>query len=243
MRARVAAAARALGSAALAAALGAAPLCAQVGHEPGRSPFRDIVTHQALTFSLGYFGGNKAEAGVGWQSGLAYTGRLDTKLGGPFDLYVSIGWVATKRYKIDTTLDSASRVSGPFKHTLVAADLGLVLNLTGAKTWRGLAPYVGFGAGELFPTRSETDVGGYNAGSNFSFVPLVGTRLFVGRRVAVRLELRDYFFRYEWPLRYFYPLDSNGLAITPSVLPTSSKDKQWTHNPALLVGFVYGFDF
>ncbi len=234
---------RGAGIAALAAALGAAPLAAQVGHEPGASPFRDLVTHQALTFSLGYFAGNKAEAGVGWRNGTVYAGRLDTRLGGPFDLYVSLGTVATKRYKIDTTLDSATRVSGPVKRTLVAADLGLVLNLTGAKTWRGLAPYVGFGAGELFPTKSETDPGGYNAGANFSFVPFVGTRVFVGRSVALRLELRDYFFRYEWPLRYFFPLDNNGNAISPPVLPSTSKDKQWTHNLTLMVGFTYGFDF
>ncbi len=227
----------------LLAAAAAAPLPAQVGHEPGSSPFRDLTTHQSFTFSLGRFGGNAAQAGVGWRGGLMYAGRLDTKLGGPFDFYVSFGFAASDRYRINTTLDSASRTTGPFKKTLVLADLGMVVNLTGAKSWRGLAPYFGFGAGEVFPSKSETDVGGYNAGANFTLIPLVGTRFFIGKTIAVRLEVRDYFFRYEWPLRYFSPIDVNNVAITPPILPNGSKDRQWVHNPTLLVGLAYGFNF
>lgn len=227
----------------LAAAAGAAPLAAQVGHEPGSSPFRDLTTHQAFTVSLGRFGGNAAQPGVGWRSGFMYAGRLDTKLGGPFDFYVSIGFAASDRLKINTTLDSASRTTGPFKKTLVLADLGLIVNLTGAKSWRRLAPYLGIGAGEVFPSKSETDVGGYNAGANFTLIPLAGTRIFIGKTVAVRLELRDYFFRYEWPLRYFSPIDVNNNAISPPILPNGSKDRQWAHNPTLLVGIAYGFNF
>lgn len=235
--------ARALLAALLAATAAATPLAAQVGHEPGASPFRDLTTHQSLTFSGGWFGGNAAQPGVGWRSGFMYAGRLDTKLGGPFDFYVSFGFAASDRYRINTTLDSASRTTGPFKKTLVLADLGLVINLTGAKTWRGFAPYLGVGAGELFPTKSETDVGGYNAGANFTLIPLAGTRIFIGKTVAVRLEVRDYFFRYEWPLRYFSPIDVNNNAISPPILPNGSKDRQWAHNPTLLVGIAYGFNF
>ena len=36
------------------AAAAAAPASAQVGHEPGRSPFHDLTTRQALTFSVGW---------------------------------------------------------------------------------------------------------------------------------------------------------------------------------------------
>jgi opacity protein-like surface antigen len=243
MTAALARAARALLAAGVLAAAGAAPLAAQVGHEPGASPFRDLTTHQALTVSTGYFAGNAAQAGVGWRHGGVYAGRFDTRLGGPFDMYVSIGFAGSNRYKIDTTLDSASRTTGPFKRTLVVADLGLLINLTGSKTWRGFAPYLGFGAGEVFPTRSETDVGGYNAGANFSLIPLAGTRFFLGKTVAVRLEVRDYLFRYEWPLRYFSPLDGNGDAITPAILPSDAKERQWTHNLTFLVGVAYGFNF
>jgi hypothetical protein len=235
---------RALLAAVLLAAAGATPLAAQVGHEPGASPFHDLTTRQALTFSAGYFGGNEAAAGVGWRRAALYAGRLDTHLGGPIDLYVSIGFAGSSRYRIDTSLDSATRTSGPFKRSLVLADLGLVLNLTGAKTWHRLAPYVGVGAGEVFPSKTEKDVGGYNAGTNFSFIPLVGTRVHFSRTLAARIELRDYFFRYEWPLLYFYPVDKNSVRIYPPVLdPNVQHDKQWVHNLTFSVGIVYGFNF
>ncbi len=232
--------------AALAAALlaaAAAPAAAQVGYEPERSPFHDLLTHQSLTFSVGLFKGNTAEPGVGWRRGAMYSARLDTRLGGPFDLYVNLGFVGSSRFKINTTLDSASRVTGPFKKTLVVADLGLIVNLTGPKTWHGLAPYFGIGAGEVIPTASETDVGGYNAGTNFSFVPILGTRWYFSKSLSLRAEIRDYFFRYEWPLRYFAPVDGNNNAITPAILPSGAKDKQWAHNLTFSLGIAYGFNF
>jgi hypothetical protein len=229
----------------LAALLSAAatPLAAQVGFDPGRSPFHDLTTRQAFTLSAGVFGGNAANAGVGWRRGTLFAGRLDTRLGGPFDLYASVGFAGSGRYRINTSLDSATRKTGPFARTLVLADLGIILNVTGAKTWHGLAPYVGFGVGEVLPTRSETDVGGYNAGTNFAMIPILGARLFVTRSLAARIEVRDYFFRYEWPLRYFDPLDNNGNPISPAILPLGLKDKQWTNNLTLTIGLAYGFNF
>ena len=221
----------------------AAPLGAQVGHEPDHSPFHDLTTRQAFTASAGYFGGNEANAGVGWRRAALFAGRLDTRLGGPFDLYVSVGFAGSGRFRINTSLDTATRKTGPFSRTLVLADLGIIFNVTGAKTWHRLAPYVGFGIGEVLPTKSETDVGGYNAGTNFAMIPILGTRVFVSRSLSARIEVRDYFFRYEWPLRYFDPLDNNGTPISPAILPLGLKDKQWVNNLTLTVGLAYGFNF
>ena len=229
-------------TAALAALAAAAPLAAQVGKPPGQSPFHDLTVRQALTLSVGRFSGNAAAAGVGWRAGGLTAVRLDTRLAGPLDFYASIGFVGSSRYKIDTEQDTLTRKTGPFKKTLFLTDVGVVLNVTGAKTWHGVAPYVGFGAGWMLPSATETDPGGYNAGTNFTLVPSLGTRVFVTRSLAARIEVRDYFFRYEWPLRYFFPIDRNGGAL-PAVLSSDLKDKQWTHNIALTVGLVYGFNF
>lgn len=226
-------------------ALGAAgPLAAQVGHAPGSSPFRDITMRQALSFVAGRFGGDTAVAGVGWRAGPLYAGRLDTRITGPLDFTASIGFAASSRKKIDTEDAPATRDTARVHRTLVLADIGLTLNLTGAKSWRGIAPYVGLGAGWMAPMgRTTKDPGGYNPGSNFTLVPSLGTRVFLGRRLAARVEVRDYFWRYEWPLRYFAPLDRNGNDITPPILATSAKDRQWTHNIALTIGIVYAFNF
>jgi len=231
----------ALALASLAAA--AAPARAQVGHEPGRSPFRDVTTRQSLSLGVGRFGGNPAAAGVGWRAGTAYAGRFETRLSGALGLSASAALMASSRYRINPEKDSATRVSGPFDHALLMADLSLALSLTGAKTWRGLAPYVALGAGWMTPLRTEADTGGYKAGSNFTLVPTLGARLFLGRSWAVRVELRDYLFRYEWPMAYYRPADANGNEILPHVLPDDAKDKPWVHNAALTIGVSYGFNF
>jgi len=219
------------------------PLAAQVGHEPGASPFRDVLTRQHFSVSAGRFGGNTAVSGVGWRSGTVVSGRLDTRLSTALDFSVSLGFAGTSRLVIDTYADTATRVSGPVSATLALADLSLVLNLTGGKTWRGVAPYVGIGAGWMTPMKTVRDPGGYNAGSNFTFVPSFGVRYFVRRGLALRVEVRDHIWRYEWPLYYYHPQDHNGLEITPPILGSDVSTKQWAHNLTVHAGLVYGFNF
>jgi hypothetical protein len=215
----------------LAATATAAPLAAQVGNAPGRSPFHDLTVRQSFTLAGGRFGGNTAAAGVGWRAGLLTAVRLDTRLAGPLDFYVSFGTARSSRYRINTELDPLTRKSGPFKKTLFLTDLGLILNVTGAKTWHGIAPYVGLGGGWVLPSATEIDTGGYKAGSNLALVPSLGTRIFFSRSLAARIEVRDYLFRYEWPRDYFVVgvLDANVWT-----------DRQWTHNIALTVGLCTG---
>lgn len=221
--------------------LTATPLPAQVGHEPTRSPFHDLTTTQGFSLSFGRFAGNRTDAGVGAKPGLLLGVRFDTRLSGPADLWASVARIASSRAVVDPT-DTVLKVTGPIDMPLIAADLGLTLNLTGAKTWQGIAPFVGIGLGVLAPTKTVTDPGGYRASSNFSLVPTIGTRAFLGRSLALRLDARDYYFRYEWPLSYYGGVNANGNTL-PSVLDASAPTKQWTHNFALSVGLTYTFTF
>ncbi len=229
-----------------------AVLHAQVGHEPSRSPFRDIVTRQHLTLFGGRFAGHRTVPGVGARPGAFFGIRIETRLSGPLDLSVSVASVGSTRRVVNPLLppdslqtDSTAprRESGPVDYTLVAADAALSLNLTGAKTWHGLAPYLAFGLGIVTPTGAVTDPGGYHAGTNFTLVPTVGVRYYLGRRVALRVDARDYYFRYEWPLSYFSPIDPQGNAVPGPVLPIEAREVQWTHNFNLAVGLTYAFTF
>ncbi len=220
--------------------LTAAPLCAQVGHDPAQSPFHDLVSTQGLSISFGRFAGNRTVAGVGAKPGVFIGVRFDTRLSGPMDFWASIAHIASSRMVVDPT-DTVIRVTGPVDMPLIAADLGLALNLTGAKTWHHVAPFLGLGLGILTPSKSVTDLGGYIAATNFSFIPTMGARIFLGRRMAVRLDARDYYFRYEWPLSYFGGVTSNGDQIPPVL--TGSNTKQWTHNYTLTAGLTYTFTF
>jgi hypothetical protein len=90
-----------------------------------------------------------------------------------------------------------------------------------------------------------TDPGGYQIGFNFALVPTIGTRWFLSDALAIRIEARDYFFRYQYPLAYFDSLNLHFAGPPPrsAVLPFGSTDRRWANHLTLWLGASYGFTF
>ena len=235
---------RALGALAAVTLLLPAAAPAQVGHDPSHSPFRDITTQQSLSFFVGRFAGNTTAAGVGARPGLITGLRFESRLSGPMDLWVTLGRIGSSRFVQNPNVDTSNalRRTGPVDLALFAGDIALIMSLSGRKSWHRLAPFLGVGFGIVTPQNGTTDASGYKVGSNFILAPTFGTRVFVGRRTAVRLEVRDYFVRYEWPLSYFGATDSQSNPLPP-VLDRTHPEKQWTHNFSLAAGLTYNFNF
>lgn len=220
-----------------------AALHAQVGYEPSTSPFRDINTKQSLGLVVGHFSGNTAAAGTGAQSAMSFGLRFRTRLSGPLDLTVNATRIASERLLIDPTRPDSVRRRGNVDFPLLALDVGLSLGLTGPKTWHGLAPWIGISMGMMAATSPKTDPGGFKAGSGFTISPAIGTSLRLSPRLALEFEARDNTIRYEWPLAYFDPRDSQNTSLPPPVLDLSHRDKQLTHNFTLSAGLSYHFNF
>ena len=223
-----------------------ARLSAQVGHDPVHSPFRDIIGRQELAFMIGHFGGNTAKSGTGAQSSSSLGIRYRNRLSGPLDFLLRANYIPSQRLVLDPTKPDSVRNLGVVNSGIIEADLGLSLTLTGAKTWHGLAPWLGIGIGVTMPTQGRTDPGGFKNTVSFTFAPAVGTSLMISRQLGLQLELRDNTIRYEWPLAYFQARDHNG-NVTGSgawVLdPAKDRDKQLTHNFTLSAGLSYHFNF
>jgi hypothetical protein len=203
-----------------------------------------VNTKQTLTPFVSRFLGNTGHAGVGAQSALGIGGRFATRLTGSLEFWVTAAYIRSQRSIVDPSQPAATRVTGPVDFPLVSADLSLALNVTGPKTWHGLAPYVGLGLGLVAPTASAIDPGGFKAESHLSFVPTIGTRMRIGRSTSLTLEARDNLIRYSWPLQYFFPTDAAGNPLTPPVLdPATEKSTQVTHNFTLTAGLSYHFNF
>src|SRR3989442_12867956 len=117
---------------------------AQVGHDPGHSPYRDVRRGAAWVLTFGYLGGSRGSVGVGLSSGKTGGIRYEASFGA-IGASLGLAYGRTDRYVVDPTQDSLSpqRKTGPFPNDVVLADAGLQLALTGRKTWRGFAPYVG----------------------------------------------------------------------------------------------------
>src|SRR2546430_1876370 len=117
-------------------------VAAQVGHEPAHSPYHDVRDGGVLVFTFGYLGGSRGGVGVGPSDGKTGGIRYEVPFGA---VGASLGLVYARmnRFVVDPFKDTTSRKSGPSTNDVVLLDAGLQLILTGRKTWRGFAPYVG----------------------------------------------------------------------------------------------------
>lgn len=216
-------------------------LAQQVGTAPERSPFQDILTHEGFTLFAGRFAGNATAAGTGARPGLMLGARLNVHISSALDISGTFGEAFTSRLRIDAGGDTARNI-GNVKVRLLAADLGFQLNLTGDKTWHHLAPYVYLGAGITTPSAKLVDPGGFELGTQFDVVPALGTRLFISRGLELRLEARDYYYRYSFPLS-FITLPYAGHADYSTINSVLVGDRVWYNNFTLWVGVTYGFNF
>jgi hypothetical protein len=135
-----------------------------------------------------------------------------------------------------TVLDADSTPplrTGPFGNDILMLDLGLQLRLTGQKSYRRLAPYLGAAIGLAFELSGPTDPGGYTFGTRFTIAPGAGVRIYPGRRLSMAVDFRLLF----WTLSYPPSYQSGS---PPLVLP-GGDTSDWTTHPWTSVGVAWSF--
>ncbi len=185
------------------ALLAATSVAAQVGHPPSDSPFRDIPKKKNLTFLLGYFGGSGGVLGLGPHDGPTYGGRFGIAVSGPLEISLAVEYGATEGNLV--TRDTADKltVGPPVDSPIWLFETDVQYTVTGAKTWHGLAPYIGGGLGYAWRTSSTENPDAYDFGGRFFLVPFAGTRFYVNPRSFLRAEIRGAFWRLAYPPPYY----------------------------------------
>src|SRR5256712_8804042 len=117
-------------------------VAAQVGHEPAHCPYHDVRRGGVLVRTFGYLGGSRGSVGVGPAEGKTGGIRYEVPFGA-VGASLGLAYARMNRFVVDPFTDTTSRKSGPSTNDVVLLDAGLQLILTGRKTWRGFAPYVG----------------------------------------------------------------------------------------------------
>lgn len=225
------------------AAAWAAPLRAQTIP----SPYRFIEKGQAVEPFVGYLFTDPTVAlnadsigEFGPQSaplvGVRYRGRLT----GPLTGEVVVGISPTERkvldpvFNDDSTVVRARETGETASMPIAVIEAGLRLQLTGARTWNGLAPYVGASGGIVTwlkghtPQEAEQLEGEqFDFGPGFALGLKAGADFFVSRRVAVNVEASDRLWKLSTPLAYRVGDD-----------PVES---EWTHNLGVTLGAAVHF--
>ncbi len=219
-------------------------LFAQVGYPPDKSPFRDILQKQSLTFVAGDFAGDGGRLGIGPHGGTTFGVRYDYRLSNSVQFGASVTRGGLERLIVASDAPVANRVSGPVSQTVVFGELSLQLNLTGAKTWRRLAPYFGAAGGMAFASSTPADTSSYEFGNKLYLAPNVGLRFFLSHRLHLRAEARQVFWKLSYPSSYRdEPEQDPGTADDPHALLPDGKLDEWTGGRWLQIGMGYTFSF
>lgn len=212
------------------------PLSAQVGHEPAHSPYHDVARGTVAVVTFGYLGGSRGGVGVGLSNGAIGGIRWEPQLGA-IGASLGVAYGRTTSFVVDPTKDSVSRKTGPYDNAVVIADAGLQLVLTGRKTWRGFAPYIGGALGVAVAGKLARDSSGYEFGSKITLAPNAGVRWYPARRLSVRADVRLLLWKLKYPVSYKVPN-----AIDQSrVLPVTAALDEWTAHPWTTIGVGWTF--
>jgi len=208
-------------------------LTAQVGHSPDHSPYRDVKRGRTLILGAGYLSGGRGVVGVGPSNGSA---RFEVLFGKPLSFFLGAAFGPLTRYVADPTKNPPNRIFGPVTSNVLIVDGGMHLLLSGAKTWHGMAPYLGGSVAVAIANDPAADTSGYRFRAKGTFGPHVGVRWYLGRRLAIRTEARLMFWQLTYPLAYYQPSPDG-----TRVLELGSADKEWTRHPWISAGLAWTF--
>jgi len=209
---------------------------AQVGHEPSHSPYHDIRRGGVFVLTFGYLGGSRGGVGVGPSDGKTGGIRYEVPFGA-VGASLGLAYAGMNRFVVDPFKDTTSRKTGPFTDDVVLLDAGLQLVLTGRKTWRGFAPYVGGALGVAIGGKSPRDTSGYEFGTKFTIAPNAGLRWYPARRLSVRGDFRLVLWKLNYPTQFKQP---DQIDNTP-VLPIAASLTEWTSHPWATIGVGWTF--
>lgn len=218
-------------------------LPAQVGHLPQLSPYREIRHGRFLEAIGGQLMGSGGPINVGPHDGTLYGARIVFR--GQHSIQLGItGWTSqAQRFIVDADAAPANRTSGPIDQRISGGEFSLQLNLTGGKSYRGVAPFVGLSLGMAVGEASPAaDSSGYKFGTKFYFAPAVGARYFLGQRLYLKGEARAFFWSLKYPVSYSEePTALPGTDENPNAVNPTGKRGEYVPVPALLFGLGIKF--
>lgn len=219
-----------------------AHLDAQVGHDPRTSPYRDIKHGSMLVPQAAFVRGGGGVLGIVPNSGVLYGARAEIGGAGPLLFGVEFATGTLERLIVDADAPVATRVTGPVDQGFSMAGINLKLNLTGGKTWRGLAPYVGGGAGLAWAGKVPADTSGWDYSRRIYLAPTIGVRVFLRENLYLRLEARSLFAKVTYPEAYREePARDPGTDESPNAVLAGQRVKQWVAGGVYTVGLGFPF--
>lgn len=201
------------------------------------SPFRYIEASQAAGAFAGYLQTQRGEYGIGPHSAPVLGLRYDIRFSGPLSGEVALGAISTQRTVVQRVIiegDSATlRDLDDVNAFLLNAEAGLRFDVTGPRTWHGIAPYAVLTGGVYMDLAGSTELEEsieasqrVDLGPAFAASGGIGTSWFLGQSFSLRLDARDHVWR---------------LTVPEGLTGTRQRESVWTHNVAVTIGGAFHF--
>ncbi|MEO5799709.1 MAG: hypothetical protein ABIZ70_10290 [Gemmatimonadales bacterium] len=223
--------------------LAAVPAAAQVGYDPSLSPFHDVRHSRYLELFGGRIFGSGGSIPVGPRDGTVMGARVDFRAKNTVQIGFGAWYAGTVRNIVDADDSVATRVKPAVANHLFGGEISLQFNLTGGKSWRGIAPYAGVGIGVVKGQKTPAaDTSGYAFGTKLYFAPNIGTRLILSERTFLKVEGKAYFWSIKYPVSYSdEPTKQPGTGDVINAVNATGKKSSYVPAPALQFGFGYSF--
>jgi hypothetical protein len=203
------------------------------------SPYAFIETRHEVSVFAGMATDDRGTLQLGPGGGAMLGARYGFELTGPFAVEGGITLLASDREVYDPSVPTPDpELLGVADVRIALFDARARLNLTGPRTWHGLAPFLFGGVGAAVELSGESDLDAeldpnmvFEFGSTFVGSFGGGVRWLVGERVGVRLDGGLEFWRIS------HPLDFRLREESEEAVPAS----EWSQWIGLTVGATYRF--
>jgi hypothetical protein len=215
-------------------------VAAQVGADPAHSPYHDIRHGDGWTFAMGHLYGNGGPLRLSPNNGQTFAARYDIRLSGLLQGFAELGYLKAERSLMNPDDSVSHRFTGPIDAPTWTPQIGLQINLSGPKTWHGVAPFIAFGLGAAIgPKKTTLDTTEFQFGTKLLFHPSMGVRYYIGQRIHVRLEASMYYWKMKYPPSWLNSPNNEPAADPPIFSSDALSD--WVHTPELRAGLGIAF--
>lgn len=201
------------------------------------SPYRHIERAQSLSIYGGYLETDRGDTGLGLASGPSVGVRYAGRFAAPVAGVVRLSMTPSERtiYTRTNANDPEAPLTalGDASATILAAEVGGRLLLTGPRTWHSLAPYIEVTGGLLSVAGSRTEEESelpasqvVDFGPSFAVGMATGTDWFLTDRMSVNLAATGLLWR---------------LPIPEGLSDTGREEAEWTRNYGLTIGAAFHF--
>lgn len=172
------------------------------------SPYRYIEESQNISLFGGYLHLDPGELNVGPQSAPIVGARYNIRFGGPLAGDVALSFLPSQRtiHAAPVGADSTLIPLGEANAPLLMGEAGLRFQITGPRTWHGLAPYVSATGGLIMDLAGRDDLEEelpenqrVEFGPAFAVGLSAGTDWFLTERISLRAAGQGYLWRMTLP--------------------------------------------